>query len=212
MQAYLLTRSYLKTIEYKLNNSDSLEVNELSITGSQNKYFQLSNLIIKQGQSIPSFVSWIILTLGISLIVTSIYLSQSYAFMQSNLMNIVFFLASVTGALAFICKPVKLTKYLDLYSNRVVFELKSTNEKTTATFITDLNLAIKYAKEKENRINLKSSAKYEYEHQHKNVDDLFNLGLIDEVLYNRICNTLQEKFFGTVTKHVNNDNVIYLNK
>jgi len=212
MQAYLLTRSYLKTIEYKLNNSDSLEVNELSITGSQNKYFQLSNLIIKQGQSIPSFVSWIILTLGISLIFTSIYLGQSYAFMQSNLMNIVFFLASVTGALAFICKPVKLTKYLDLYSNRVVFELKSTNEKTTATFITDLNLAIKYAKEKENRINLKSSAKYEYEHQHKNVDDLFNLGLIDEVLYNRICNTLQEKFFGTVTKHVNNDNVIYLNK
>lgn len=215
MSSHLLINSLFKTVEYKLQHSDSLAITELSVSGANTKSVLLSKLDYEEGQTLPTFVSWLTLLLGFGTIGVAVYLSQSIPLLQDNLMNVVFFLGSVFCVLALILKPVKTQTYRDMHSKEVLFKLNNDRRINTAThtFIKDLNTAIEEAKELEsNKINLKKNAQSQYELQHKNVDDLFNLGLIDEVLYKNICNSIHQKLFGTFNKHTTDDNVIYLNR
>jgi len=215
MKSYLLINSLFKTAEYKLVNSDCLKITELSLTGSESKKVLLTSIKREDGQSIPSFVSWSILFLGCALVSLAFYFSQYSTILSSNLLNIIFFLLTITAASTLILRPVKTYTYKDTFSNKVLLKISKNSLINNATkqFVTDLNEAIENTKAKDfNRINLKKNAKIQYDIQHKNVDDLFNLGLIDEALYNRICNSMHEKVFGTITKQVINNNVIYLNR
>ena len=215
MQAHLLINTLFKTAEYKLINSDYLKITELSLFGSKSKKVLLNSIKSEDSQSIPLFVSYLVLVLGFSLISTSIYFSQYSILLSSNLMNIIFFLACITSAMAFICKPVKTLTYRDTYSNSVLLKINKSAMINNAIdqFIIDLNAAIERSKKEEsNKINLKKNAKIQYDIHNKNVDDLFNLGLIDEALYDRICNSMHEKIFGNVTKQTMSNNVIYLNR
>ncbi len=215
MQSYLLINSLFKTAEYKLVNSDCLKITELSLTKSDAKKVLLSRIKREEGQSIPSYVSWLILSLGCSLIASIIYFSLFSTLISDNLLNIIFFLSTITIASMLITRPVKTYIYKDTDSNNVLLKISKSALINNATkqFVEDLDQAIENTQaDSFSRINLKKNAKIEYEKQHKNVDDLFNLGLIDEALYNRICNSMHEKVFGTITKQVMDNNVIYLNR
>ena len=88
-----------------------------------------------------------------------------------------------------------------------------TQNNITHKFITDLNTAIEDAKDFESEhVNLKSNAKLQYEQHNKNVDDLLNSGLIDEVLYKRICKSMKENVFGKPQPQHAINNVVYLNR
>lgn len=215
MQAYLLINTIFKTIEYKLVNSDSLKVTELSMYAEKSKKVLLNSINIEHGQSVPSFISWLILFLGCSVTLLVSYFSQYSSLLQNNLMNVIFFLVSITLALTLICRPTKTIKYRDVYSNNVLLKLSQNSMINNAQneFVYDLNEAIEKAKaEESNKINLKKNVQLQYEVHNKNVDELFNLGLIDEALYNRVCSSMHEKVFGGIKQHVMTNNVIYLNR
>jgi len=215
MQSYLLINSLFKTAEYKLVNSDCLKITELSLSSSDSKKVLLNNIKCEDTQSIPSFISWLILITGCILVATTLYFSQSSTLLSNNLLNVIFFLLTITVAATLISRPVKTYTYKDTSSNKVILKISKSALINNATkeFVSDLNTAIENTKVEEfNRINLKKNAKIQYETQHKNVDDLFNLGLIDEALYNHICNSMHEKVFGTINKQVTSNNVIYLNR
>lgn len=215
MQAYLLINTLFKTAEYKLVHSDCLKITELSLFGAKSKKVLLNSVKREDGQSVPSFVPYLVLIFGFITLVSAIYFSQYSTILSNNLMNIIFFFVSVTAALAFICYPSKTIVYTDAYSNSVLLKINKSSMINNATdqFVTDLDEAIHNTKtEESNRINLKKNAKTQFEMHNKNVNDLFNLGLIDEALYNRICSSMQEKVFGKITSRVVNNNVIYLNR
>lgn len=216
MTIQLLQNSFFKTIEYTIKNSDTLELSELSMSGkTRSNSILLNNISDSESQSIPPFVSWMVLFIGCVLVASVIYLSQTSSIVHSNLLNIIFFLASITCAFAFITKPEKIQVYRDSHSNQILFKLKndSHTKLTNQKFIIELNTAIRDAKDIEsNKINLKTNVKLQYDIHNKNVDDLFNLGFIDEALYNRICRSMHDKVFGKVNRTKASDNVIYLNQ
>lgn len=217
MQSFLMINALFKTIEYKLVSPSNLKITELSAAGSQHsKIFLLNSVNVEEGQTTPSYLPWLVLILGCVAIASVIYFSNISALLYNNLMSAVSFLVCFFCVLALMCKPAKTQIYRDSFSNNVLFKLNDYEaNNTTRQFVSDLNSAINEVKELEsNRINLKSNAKLQYEIHNKNVDELLNSGLIDEALYNRICNSMHENFFGKLElqeRHISN-NVIYLNR
>lgn len=218
MQSFLMINTLFKTIEYKLVSPSNLKITELSTSGSQHsKTYSLNSVNIEEGQTTPSYLPWLVLTVGCIAVASVIHFSHSSTLIYNNLMSSVSFLICVFGVLALICKPVKSQVYRDTFSNNILFKLNDYESRNIITrqFISDLNSAINEAKEVEsNRINLKSNAKLQYEIHTKNVDGLLNSGLISEVLYDSICNSMHEKVFGKLElpQHDVRDNVIYLNR
>jgi len=193
MQAYLLTKSLFKTSEYKLDNSHCLEITELTASKAQSKKIQLNSINYEESQSLPSFIPWLIFLVGCTLITSMLYLSQYSSTLSNNILNAIAFLSCSTIALAFLTKPIKTIKYRDIYSNSILFEITNDDKGSILqnNFIDDLKTAIEKAKtEESNKTNLMPNAKQQYEMHNKNVDDLFNLGLIDEALYNRVCSSI----------------------
>ena len=218
MQSFLMVNALFKTIEYKLISPSNIEIAELSASGSKHsRTFSLNSIIVEEGQTTPSYLPWLVLLIGCAAVASVVYFSNSSTLLNNNLMSAVTFLTCVFGAFVLICKPVKSQIYRDSFSNNILFKLNDDAAKNNATrqFVCDLNSAINEAKELEsNRINLKSNAKLKYEIHNKNVDELLNSGLIDEALYNRICNSMHEKVFGKLKlpEHHASNNVIYLNQ
>ena len=216
MQSYLLINSLFKTIEYKLVTPNSLKITELFNSGSsRSSTFSLNTINKTEGYSRPSYLSWGLFLVAISSIVSVILFKSDSAFIDSNLIYIIFLFSSILGTFAYLCKPMKSTIYKDSFSNRTIFQLSEDKIKHNATkqFLTDLNAAIDETKAIDiERKSLTTSAINQYETHNKNVEDLFNSGLIDEVLYNRICNSIHEKIFGKNQPQESINNVIYLNK
>jgi len=217
MRAFLFINSLFKTTEYKIDSSNNLDISELSPWGLRSRTISLSSLETFESQSKRTYLAWGAPLLGIFTIVTLFLLKNQIALIGENLWNFTAFTLCASGALFLICKPVKSHIYRDMYSNNVLFKLldDSSNNSATKTFIRDLNTAILKAKEVElNRINLKPNAKKDYDLHSENVDSLFNSGLIDEALYNRICDSMYENVFGRREDRytVSNSNVIYLNQ
>lgn len=216
MQSFLMINALFKTIEYKLVTPSNLKITELSTSGSHNsKTFSLNSVNVEEGQTTPLYLPWLILLLGSVAIASIIFFSKNSSFLSNNLMSSVSFLVCVFGALVLICKPVKSKIYRDSFSNNILFKLNDDEVRNNASrqFITELNSAIIEAKKVEsNRINLKSNAKSQYDIHNCNVDALLNSGLIDEVLYDRICNSIQKKVFGKFQEQEVINNVIYLNR
>lgn len=215
MQAHLLINTLFKTAEYKLVNSDCLKITELSLYNARSKKVLLNSIKYEDGQSLPSFLSYLVLFIGFSLIAATFYFGQQSTLLNNNLLNITFFLSCITGALAFILKPAKTYTYRDTYSNNILLRINKSAMINNATdsFVTALNEAIEKTQADETkRINLNKNAAIQYDIHNKNVDEMFNLGLIDEVLYNRICTSMHEKVFGKVTHQSMGSNIIYLNR
>lgn len=215
MQAYLLINTLFKTAEYKLVNSDYLKITELSLYNAESNKVMLDNIRCEDGQSLPSSLSYLTLFVGFLLIATTLYYSQYSTILSNNLLNIIFFLSCISGAMAFMLKPAKTYTYRDTYSNKILLRINKSAMLNNATdsFVTELNAAIQRTEEETTkRINLKKNTEIQYEIHNKNVDEMFNLGLIDEALYNRICNSMREKVFGTISNQTNDNNVIYLNR
>ncbi len=212
----IVINTLFKTIEYKLLSSSNLELNILTRSGSLNsKTISLNSINVEEGQNTPSFLPWLVLLLGCIVISWITYVSRDSVLIYNNLLSIISFLSCVFGSIALLCKPIKSQKYLDSFSNNVLFEFDQSLIKNSATrqFINDLNAAIEEAKQFESSsTSLKSNAELQYEIHTDNVNDLLNSGLIDEVLYDRICNTMYEKFYGTFTKNLEVNNVIYLKR
>lgn len=216
MQSFLMINSLFKTIEYKLVNLSNLDITELSDSGTQDsKTFTLNSINIEEGQTTPTYLSWLVLSLGVVAIALTVFFSRNSEPLYNNLISTVSFLACTFGALALICKPIKTQIYRDSFSNNILFKLNHYEARNNATkqFVNDLNSAIKHAKEIElDQINLKPNAKSLFETHNRNVDNLLNSGLIDEALYDRVCSSMHEKVFGkSPEQHINN-NVIYLNR
>ncbi|MEH6456349.1 MAG: hypothetical protein V7749_08505 [Cocleimonas sp.] len=211
-----MINALFKTIEYKLVTPNSLKITELSASGSEDsKTFSLNSVNVEEGQTTPSYLPWLIMLLGSVAIASTVYFSKNSSLLSNNLMSVVSFLVCVFGALVLISKPTKSQIYRDSFSNNILFKLNDNEVKNNANrqFIADLNSAIIEAKEVElNRINLKSNAKSKYDIHNSNVEALLNSGLIDEVLYDRICNSIQEKVFGNFQEKEVINNVIYLNR
>ncbi len=216
MKSFLMINTLFKTIEYKLVTPNNLKITELSSSGSQqSKTFSLNSISVEEGQTTPSYLPRLVLSLGCVAIASITFFSKSSPLIYGNLMSAVSFLVCIFGALALMSKPVKSQIYRDSFSNNILFKLSDYEARNNATrqFVSDLNSAIDEAKDVEsNRINLKSNAKLQYEIHNKNVDELLNSGLIDEALYNRICNSMHEKVFGELPEHHVSNNVIYLNR
>lgn len=213
MNSFLMINSLFKTIEYKLVDSSKLEITELSISGkASSKTFSLNSLNIEEGQSTSSSLPWLVLFLGSVSIAAVIYFSKESTLISHNLLSAVSFLICAFGALALICKPAKTHIYRDSFSNHLLFELNelSTEKNTTNLFIKDLNSAINSAKDEDN--NLRPKVLSEFEKHTNNINELLNSGLIDESLYNRVCESMHNKVFGDENKELtNSNNVIYLN-
>lgn len=216
MQSFLMINSLFKTIEYKLVTPSSLKITELSSSGSQqSKTYSLNSVNIEEGQTAPSFLPWLILILGAISLASLLFFSKNSEVLSNNIISAASFLTCIFGALAFLCKPTKTLVYRDSFSNNILFQLDDYETRNNATkqFVTDLNMAIEDSKEIEtDRINLKSNEKLQYEIHNKNVDDLFNSGLIDEALYNRICKSMHKNIFGKEETHHAVNNVVYLNR
>lgn len=215
MKSFLMINTLFKTIEYKLMASGNLEVTEISALHShQSKTFSLNSLSVEEDQSTPSSLSRLVLVLACVAIAAAIYFSHSSIFLSDNLLSTISFLICSFGALALISRPVKSQIYRDAFSNKILFKLNhhSANNNTTMKFINDLNQAINDANETESSdTDLRVNVQLQYETHIQNINDLLNLGLIDEQLHKRIRNSMREKIFGE-PKPVIEDNIIYLNK
>lgn len=218
MQAYLLIKSLFTTVECKLLDRHNLQVTRLSLSGSDLQKISVNRIKKEVGQTLPNYASVCVAIIGSLIMLACIVASQYSALLHNNLLSLLSFGLCITAASVYLCRPVNTIKYRDIYSDQVLFTITQQHTLETSTglqteFINSLDQAIETAQAEEaNRINLKNSLKQQLETHNKNVDDLFNLGLIDEALYKRICNSMHEKVFGKPHKHTLNNNVVYLHR
>lgn len=212
----IMINTLFKTVEYKLLSSGYLKLNVLTKSGSHHsKKISLNSITIKEGQTTPTFLSWLVILLGCITTAFILYASNNSALIHNNILSIISFVVCVFGATALLCKPIKSKRYHDSFSNSILFEFDESSVKNSATsqFISQLNSAIEEAKKVESHpINLKPNPELQYEIHTEYVNSLLNMGFIDEALYDRICNNMHEKFYGVFTKNQISNNVIYLKR
>ena len=216
LQSSIVINSLFKTIEYKLLSSNNLELNVLSKSGSlHSKTISLNSINVQEGKTTPSYLPGLVLILGCISIAAIIYVSRGSPIINNNLISIISFLVCIFGSLGIHCTPTKSLKYIDSFSNNVLFEFNDSSIKNSVTseFIKNLNSSIDEAKQVEtDRSSLTSNSQIQYAIHSENVDVLFNSGLIDEILYNRIRNSMNDRFHGTYSENHLSDNVIYLKR
>ena len=214
MLAFLHVNTLFKTIEYRLDTKSNLEINELSSSSMRKKTVPLNSLKVESKQNNSNTLRWLIIALGIAVFSSIVYFSSRIDIVESNLMSLICFSLCVLSSSFIIAKPSKSYIYKDLFSDKKLFELKQ--EKTLKQnainyFIRDLNKAIQVAnKAEQTNQTTHEKAQRQYNLHNKNIDNLYNSGLINEALYKRVCKSMHDQFFGQDTDAHPLDNVIYL--
>ena len=216
MQNFLILNSLFNTIECK-TDSCALKVTNFSFFGINSHKTKLSDINYEKEVSKFSYASWSMILIGVSVVSVILSLKTSSTLINNNFISLIVFTICCMSSLFFIFKTEDKFVYKINGENKALLKI-SQNSKLNTEFLFKLN---KLIDEEKNTQSSKRTSKIGKKEENRrladNVTELFNLGFIDEGLFNTINQRIQKpkvknKTKISLEKAIDNttNNVIYL--
>ncbi|MEE9325833.1 MAG: hypothetical protein V3U71_00960 [Cocleimonas sp.] len=194
MTAFIYTHTLFSTKEYKIDSENNLIINALSSSDSSHEKIQLFDISASPKHLNHHNKLWLLLALLTAIAAPLLLLTLGNIFLPISTLLVI---CSILSTVAYSKNHTVEYRYIDSRSGKQRFSIKATNSKDKSTlndFIKILNNKIKELQNSTTRVKKHKTIEFKKHLEH--LQELSNIGIINEVLYQNIHTRIEEMVYG----------------